>query len=191
MDYYVIETNWDEDNNSPWDAIWPDLPDDALDCLLGSLPLAAIWTSPPVTLEKRQRRPGVFGFVLHYAVTEAVRDLIAPIVQDEAEFLPLSLPNRETAYVIHPLWPVDFDERAEVEANQVSGNISVVCKYSFTLDPEEFGGPRHLFRMRHPNGSAARNRGSTLHRLIASQPIKDACEKAGISGVVFKNACSA
>jgi len=191
VDYFVIDTDWDDNYNSPWDALWHDLAYDALDCLDGSLPLAAIWKSPRITFEKRARRPDVFVFVDHYAVTEAVRELFAPIVREEAEFLPLDVREIGPVYLIHPLWPVDFDARAEVTCSNVSGNITVVRKYSFTLDPNQYDGPRHLFRMRQAKGSAARDGGYTLTTLIVSEKIKQIGEHASIAGIVFKHACSA
>jgi hypothetical protein len=190
MNYYEIGTAWDECLTA-WDALWDDLPFRALDCLDGSLPLAAIWKSPPVRLGKGEKRPDVYGFVLHYAVTKKVRDLFAPIVGEEAEFLALDVPEFGGLFVIHPLWPVDFDERAEVSCNSVSGNITEVRRYSFTLDPREYDGPRHLFRMKQAKGSAGRDGGFTLSRLIASEKIKRASEDAGVAGIVFKYICSA
>ena len=35
MDYYVIETDWDENLNSPWDTLWEDLEEGSLACLDG------------------------------------------------------------------------------------------------------------------------------------------------------------
>jgi hypothetical protein len=188
--YYLIETDWDETHNSPWDAVWHDLDWRALICLRGSLPLAAIWKSPPVRLERRRRRPDVFGFELHYAVTPAVRDLLVPLVKDEAEFLPLDVPGLGPLFVVHPLWPVDFDDRAEVSPDD-GGNITVVRRYSFTLDPAADDGPRHLFRMRQAKGSEARDSGLTLSGLIASEKVKRAAERAEVRGIVFKHVCSA
>jgi hypothetical protein len=153
--------------------------------------LAAIWKAPPVKLERSLKRPDVFSFVLHYAVTERVRDLFAPIVREEAEFLPLAVPRFEPVFVVHPLWPVDFDESAEVLCNEVSRNITEVRKYSFTLDPDQYDGPRHLFRMRQAKGSAARDHGSTMSSLIVSEVIKAVCEEHGLTGIVFKKVQSA
>ncbi len=188
MQYFAIDTDWDESLNSPWDALWHEGEYDALGCLDGSLPLKAIWKSPEITLESRDNTPDVYSFELHYAVNERTRNLIAPIVKDEAEFLPLNIPEKDTAYVIHPLWPVDFDDQAEVHCNAVSKNITVVHKYSFTLDPREFDGPRHLFRMRQAKGSAARDDGSTLKTLIVSETIRDVCEGNAVEGITFKPA---
>lgn len=127
MDYYIIDKVWDETLNSPWDAIWDEgLPHNALGCLYGSMPLAAVWRSPPVRLERRTKRPDVYGFVLHYAVTEAARDLFSNIAKQEAEFLPVEVPNLGLLYVIHPLWPIDFDDRAKYSCNSVSKNITDV-----------------------------------------------------------------
>lgn len=186
MNYYVMDTDWNENLDSPWDALWDQGSYDALDCLSGSLPLAAIWKAPRVTLQKRAKRPDIFTFVENYAVTERVRNLMAAIVNEEAEFLPLELAEASPVFVVHPLWPVDFDEGAEVSCSGVNGNITAVGKYSFTLDPDEYDGPRHLFRMRQAKGSAARDFGLTLNSLIVSEEIKRMCEKNSIAGVVFK-----
>lgn len=186
MDYFVIDTDWDENLDSPWDALWDECEYGALDCLGGSLPLAAIWKAPPVKLERRIKRPDVYSFVLNYAVTERVRDLFAPIVGKEAEFLPLAVPEIDPIFVVHPLWPVDFDEHAEVQCNGVSHNITVVRKYSFTLAPDQYDGPRHLFRMRQAKGSAARDHGFTMKSRIVSEVIKAVCEENGVAGIVFK-----
>ncbi len=191
MDYFVIDTDWDENLDSPWDTLWDECEFGALDCLGGSLPLAAIWKAPSVTLERRIKRPDVYSFVLNYAVSERVRDLFAPIVQKEAEFLPLAVPQLDPVFVVHPLWPVDFDERAEVQCNGVSHNITVVRKYSFTLDPDQYNGPRHMFRMRQAKGSAARDHGFTMSRVIVSEVIKAVCEEHGVTGIVFKEVQSA
>jgi hypothetical protein len=191
MDYFVIDTDWDENLNSPWDTLWEDTEEGSLDCLDGSMPLAAIWKSPRITLEKRAKRPDVYRFILHFAVIKAVRDLFAPIVQEEVEFLPLAVPRIGPVFLIHPLWPVDFDDRAEVSCNPRGGNITVVRKYSFAIDPEAYDGPRHLFRMKQAKGSAARDGGYALSQLIVSEKVKSVSEKAGITGIVFKYACSA
>lgn len=186
MDYFVVDVDWEESLNSPWDTLWYEGEPEALDCLQGSLPLGAIWKAPPVKLERRLKRPDVFSFELNYATIKRVRDLLAPIVRDEAEFLPLAVPNTEPLFVVHPLWPVDFDDGAVVECNAVSRNITVVRRYSFTLDPNQYDGPRHLFRMRQPKGSVARDHGFTLNSLIVSEVIRAKCEENGIAGIVFK-----
>src|SRR5580704_16509651 len=130
VDYFVIDIDWDENLDSPWDALWDECEDGALECLGGSLPLAAIWKAPPVKLERRVKRPDFYRYVLNFAVTERVRDLFSPIVREEAEFLPLAVREIAPIFVVHPLWPVDFDEGAEVQCNGVSHNITVVRKYS-------------------------------------------------------------
>lgn len=185
MRYFSIETDWDSTLNSPWDAIWYGGSYDALSSLDGSLQLKAIWQSPDITLESRDKTPDVYSFELHYAVNERTRDLIAPIVKDEAEFLRLNIPENRVAYIIHPLWPVDFDEQAKVQCNPISKNITVVEKYSFTLDPRRHNLPRQLFRMRQAKDSAARDHGYTLNTLIASETIKNVCERHDVKGIRF------
>jgi hypothetical protein len=191
VDYFWIDTDWDASLNSPWDALWYEGGDKGLGCLDGSLSLAGIWKSPAITFEKRAKRPDVYGFVLHYAITEPVRKLWAPIVRDEAEFLPLAVPDVGPVYVVHPLWPVDFDEHAEVSCASISGNITKVTKYSFTLNPKAYDGPRHLFRMRQAKGSRGRDNGRTLNTLIISETIKRVSEEARLTGIAFRYACSA
>jgi hypothetical protein len=191
VDYFVIDTDWDETLNSPWDALWYEGDSEALDCLAGSLPLEAIWKAPRVKIERRHKRPDVYSFELNRAVTKRVRDMVAPIVREEAEFLPLAIPRIDPIFVIHPLWPIDLDDGAEVQCNEVSRNIAVVRRFSFTLDPDQYDGPRHLFRMRQAKGSAARDHGFTLSTLIVSEVIKAVCEEHGVTGIVFKKVQSA
>lgn len=78
---------------------------------------------------------------------------------------------------------------------QVLLNIRIdrceVRKYSITLDPDEYDGPRHLFRIRQAKGSAARDLGCTLSTLIVSAEIKHLVEQNDVAGVVFKKICTA
>ncbi len=191
MDYFEIDVDWDESRDLPWDALSHDGDLDALGCLDGSLPLAAIWKPPLVSFYKGKKQPDVYDFQLHWAVTERVRKLFVPIVKEEAEFLPLRVPKLAIVYVIHPLWPVDLDRYAKVDRNPVSKNIVEIEKYSITLDPDAYDGPRHLFRIRQAKGSAARDHGCTCSRLIVSEKIKQVAEENGVAGIVFKKVCSA
>jgi hypothetical protein len=190
VDYFEIDIDWDKTHDSPWDALFDDGELEGFDCLDGSIPLARIWKPPSIKLWKGRLRPDIYDFQLHWAVTERVRARLAPIVRDEAEFLPLIVPKAGPLYVIHPLWPVDFDRGAKFSCNPVSKNITDVTKYSFTLDPKEFDGPRHLFRMRQAKGSAARDHGYTCGRLIVSEKIKRTVEKNGLVGVMFNKVFS-
>ncbi len=186
MKFFAIEIHYDRNQNSPWDALWNTGEYDELACLSGSIALAPIWKPPRVQLEKRDKRPGMYGFVSDFAVTDAVRRWLRPLVKWEAEFLLLDIPDSDPLYVIHPLWPLDFDERAIVHPNRASGNITRVEKYSFQINPDQFPGPRHLFRMRQAEGSPARAQGYTLHTLIVSEKFKTLCEKHKLKGVRFK-----
>lgn len=186
MKFFAIEIHYDRNQNSPWDALWNKGKYDELDCLYGSLTLAPIWKPPSVRLEKREKTPGMYSFISNFAVTDSVRRWLQPLVKREAEFLPLDVPDSDPLYVIHPLWPLDFDEHAVVHPHHLRSNITRVEKYSFQIDPDLFPGPRHLFRMRQAEGSPARAQGYTLHTLIVSEKFKTLCEKHKLKGVRFK-----
>jgi hypothetical protein len=190
MDYFVIEMGWDAKGNSPWDALWHEYGVHEMCCLSGSMPLAPIWKSPKVTFQKRKQRPDIIGFVLHFAVTERVRDILLPLVKEEAEFLPLEPPDAPVFYLIHPLLPVDFNDEAVVNARS-GANITRVDKYSFTLSRAAFSGPRHLFRMRQGKNSPSRSDGIVLNNLIVSEKFKELCEEANVQGIRFQFACRA
>ncbi len=186
MKYFEIDLDWNASLDSPWDAVWPKDSDSNLNCLSGSLPLLYIWNKPPVNIERREQTPDVFGFVLHWVVTENVKNTLESLVGIEAEFLPLS-GNESELFVIHPLWPIGFDIHADLHRNSVSQNVTVVNRYSFSFDPNEFNGPRHVFRMLQPEGSAARKAGYTLNRLIVSEKFKATLEAIQAKGVRFKH----
>jgi len=186
MKYFEIGLDWNASLDSPWDAVWPTDDDSNLDCLEGSLPLLYIWNQPQVTIQRRERTPDIFGFVLHFAVTERMKSALEPLVGNEAEFLPLSCAD-DQLFAVHPLWPIDFDEGAELHRNSVSGNVTVVEKYSFSINPAEFNGPRHLFRMLQPERSAARKAGYTLDRLIMSERCVEILNAIHAKGIRYRH----
>ncbi len=186
MKYFEIDLDWDASLNSPWDAVWPRDDESNLACLNGSFPLSYVWNKPPVTIQRRKRTPDIFGFVLHWVVTENVKNTLEPLVGIEAEFLPLSC-DGGALFVIHPLLPIDFDNNADLHRNSVSRNVTLVNRYSFSFNPDEFNGPRHLFRMLQPEGSAARRAGYTLKRLIVSEKVKETLEAIQAEGIRFKH----
>ncbi|MFN9249337.1 MAG: hypothetical protein ACK6DS_19950 [Planctomycetota bacterium] len=186
MKYFEVDIDWNASLDSPWDAVWPKDDDSNIDCLDGSLPLLYIWNQPPVTIERRDQTPDIFGFVLHWAVTEHVKAALEPLVGLEAEFLPLSCADA-ALFVVHPLWPIDFDDDADLHRNSVSNNVTVVKKYSFSINPDEFNGPRHLFRMLQPERSSARKGGYTLKRLIMSEKCVEILEEIHVKGVRFRH----
>lgn len=186
MKYFEIDLDWNASLDSPWDAIWPKDEHHNFDCLGGSLPLSYVWNKPPVKIERRQRTPDVFGFVLHWAITDEVKTKLESFVGIEAEFLPVRCELGEL-FVIHPLWPIDFDDAAELHRNSISKNVTVVIKYSFTFDPDAFNGPRHLFRMLQPEGSAARRAGYTLNRTIVSEECMEILRDNRTEGIRFNH----
>jgi hypothetical protein len=185
MKYFRIETDYDAKNNSPWDTLSYKKKYDELECLSGSFALAPIWSPPAIKLESRKKCPGMYVLLSNFAVTEKVRDWMRTLIRREVEFLPLDLPDTKPLYVIHPLWPVDFDTGAIVRKNSVSGNITRVEKYSFKIDPERHVMPRHFFRIRQAEGSSGRAGGYTLPTLIVSEKFKRLCERRKLKGVRF------
>lgn len=87
--------------------------------------LAPIWKAPLVNLEKRDQTPDLFVFLFHYAITDRVRDIIAPLLNEYVEFLPLAGTNMPL-FVLHPLFRAEFDKRAVFSCNPGSGNITVI-----------------------------------------------------------------
>jgi len=181
-----METDLGEAIELPWDMLWLD-DGRAVECLQGSFRLAAIWNPPTALVDRGLRPPDIYScFLLHQAVTAAVRDVLAPIVGIEAEFLPVRVPDADAVYVIHPLLPVDFDDAAIVHRQGTIGNITRVEKYSFTFNYGAFNGTRHLFRMLQAKRSSARDAGATLNELVVSETVQQACTNAGARGVVFR-----
>lgn len=60
-------------------------------------------------------------------------------------------------------------------------------KVSFSFRPNAFNGPRHLFRMLQPEGSAARRVGYTLPPLIVSEHYVNVLKAIQVEGVRFKH----
>jgi hypothetical protein len=183
MQVFRIKTAYREDGNSPWDALWYDGDDENIDVLDCEMRLGTIWRSPQIRLEKRERSPDIYVFHLHYAVSERAKDLLLPLVQDAAEFLPLSTESAVPLFVLHPLLRVDLGEDAVVTMNSVSGNIVVIQKYSF--NPRELEEAMPIFQARQAVGSAARDAGGPCSGVLVSEDFCTLVEKNELRGVVF------
>lgn len=183
MQVYKISTAYDEDGNSPWDAIWYDGDDEDLDVLGCPMRLGAIWSSPQTRLEKRNKTPDIYAFQLYYAVSERVKAQLLPIVEDTAEFLPLSTDSAEPLFVLHPLLRLDLDERAVVLKNSVSGNITVIKKYSF--DPHDFEERIPIFQVRQGLGSVARSAGFPCTGVLVCRDVFKVHQKNRFRGVTI------
>jgi hypothetical protein len=184
MQVFKIQPAYDADGNSPWDTLWYEGDSEKIRVLDCEMPLSAVWKTADARLEKRGGRPDVYVFQLHFAVTEAVRELVLPLVNDAAEFLALSVPDAEPLFVLHPLLRADFDEGAVVSRNPVSGNVTVIRKYSFAND--QFEEPMHIFQVRQAPGSSGRDAGLACTGVLVSRQVKELCEEQGFEGIVFE-----
>jgi hypothetical protein len=188
VEFFKIRTAYDEMGNSPWDAIWYEGDDEDLDVLKGQFRLACVWKAPPAAIQKRKRTPDIYVFQLYSATTQSVCQLLAPLTTDSVEFLPLRIPGHKPLFVLHPLLRIDLDDGAEVERNSVSGNISVIRRYSFARDQVEVG--MHILQVRQAPGSAARNAGYACSGILVSAELKELCETNGLCGVAFEKVWS-
>ena len=184
MRVYKIRTAYNDTGDSPWDAIWYDGDDDDLDPLDSEMRLAAIWSAPAVRVEKRHMTPDLYVFQVYYAATEAVYNLLSPLVGDSVEFLPLAIAGGVRLFVMHPLLRAEFDEKAVVNAH-AGENVTVIRKYSF--NPQQFEEDMHVFQVRQPLGSPARNAGYPCPGILVSSELKELCEKNGLRGIFFEN----
>jgi hypothetical protein len=181
---YRMRTAYNENGDSPWDALWYDGDDEDLEPLDGQMRLAAVWSGPCIRLEKRDVKPDFFVFQLYYATTQAVCRLLSPLVGDTVEFLPLEINSDSPLFVMHPLLRVEFDEKAVVN-NKAGENITVVRTYSF--DAKQFEEDMHVFQVRQAIGSAARNAGYPCSGVLVSAEFKQLCEKNNLQGIVFES----
>lgn len=182
MQVFKLNIAYDEEGNSPWDALWYDGDEEDIEVLDCQMRLGAVWKSPQIRFEKRDQTPDVYGFQTYFAVSERIRDRLLPIVEEAVEFLPLSVDAVTPLFALHPLFRADLDERAIVSKNSVSGNISVIRSYSF--NPEELQDAIPIFQVRQPNGSKARNAGYPCSGVLVSQDVVEVFEQSGVLGVV-------
>lgn len=191
MEVFHLDTDYDAQGNSPWDTIWYDGDYEDIDVLDCDAKLAAIWKPPNVRVEERNKGPDFFVFQTYFAVTERVRVLLLHIVQNTVEFLPLSTDMNLLLFVLHPFIRVDLDDGAVVSRNSVSGNVTVIRKYSFAPNAfdelqQDWQQPIHVFQVRHPLGSSARDGGVAVSGLLVSREFVDLCKKNNLQGVTFK-----
>lgn len=174
--------------NSPWDAIWYDGEDEDLDVLDCEMRVGAVWRPPLVRVEKRERRPAIYGFQLRFAMGEAACKQLSSLLGDTVEFLPLRVKRKTPLFVMHPMLRVDLDEKAVVGRNSVSGNITVIHRHRFVEKQFEEG--THVFQLRQAPGSAARDAGYPCSGVYVSSEFKSLCEANVLPGVAFENVCS-
>jgi hypothetical protein len=182
--YYKMEVAFDEEGNSPWDALWYEGDDEDLEVLDSQCRVEKVWKPPTVKLQRRIQTPDIYGFQLYFATTDRARQLLSPLTADTVEFLSLDTPEKKTLFELHPLLRVDLDEHAIVEANE-GDNITVIYKYSFVRD--QLNDDMHVFQVRQAKGSPARDAGYACDEVLVSSKFKELCEKNNLRGIVFKS----
>jgi hypothetical protein len=122
-------------------------------------------------------------------VTGRVRDLLSPPVHDSVECFPRSLSKSRPLFVLHRLDRVEYDRRAVVSRNPVSGNITVIKSWSFAAD--QFKEGMHVFQVRQAVGSWGRDGGLPCSGFLASRQFKELCGQHGFGGIVFQKVFAA
>src|SRR5580658_10053658 len=87
--------------NSPWDAIWYDGEDEDLDVLDCEMRVGPVWRPPLVRVERRERRPAIYGFQLRFAMAEAACKQLSSLLGDTVEFLRLRVKRKTPLFVMH------------------------------------------------------------------------------------------
>ncbi len=181
MSYWRIQVAFGPDGYSPWDALWYDGDDRDLEPLCSQMRLAPVWRPLQVRLERREKRPDIFGFQLFFAVKEKVRTLLSQI--EDVEFLPVRASRKTVLYVIHPLARINLDYASSCDPEELSDNITKVAQWVFPYEVRESG--VDVFQAYQAPGSAARDAGYPLYEVFISERVKQQLEDEKTSGIAF------
>jgi hypothetical protein len=183
MKFYRFETDWDAHGNSPWDAVWPkDYDYESAHVLATHVRLSQIWKPYACTYQQRFKKPDIFKFIMHFACNDRVAALLKPFF-NSVELLPLDVQSEDRLFFIHHLVALDLAKDAETNACNPGDNITKIEKYTF--DPLDIEPKCHIFGIRNPPGSDARNAGLSTRDLICSQKVVNVLTKHNITGVRF------
>lgn len=183
VNYWRIDVAFDPDGFSPWDTLWYDGDEGDLDPLCSQMKLGAIWSPPRVRIERRLKRPDVYGLHLFLAVNDKVRRLVSDIGVEELELLPLTVTRARRLYVLHSTARFNLDYDASCPGNAPHDNISAVTRWVF---PQELARSNlSVFQAFQAPGSAARDAGFPLDPVFVSESIKYRLELAGVAGIAF------
>lgn len=180
MDIFALQVDYDARGNSPWGTLHDEADLDDTRPLWRNRPLAPTWRPMPARLYGARAVSDFVSFTAGgWAVRAEARRALEPLLGDNAEFLPLDCDPDEGFHALHPLQLADLGPEAVVRRNEVSGNITVIDRYSF--EPSTLVG-MVCFRARHPPGSAAGPHSGTSDVLV-SQPVRECIEQHGFRGV--------
>ncbi len=186
MDLFKIETDYDLQGNSPWDAVWYDGDYRDLKALKCELGLAPIWKPPAVRIEQRLTTPNIYVFELFYAVDKGTMNLLKSLVRDSAEFLPLEA--GKPLFALHPLLRVELDYRAVFGDQVLTGNVTHIPNYVFPKG--ELTSDVHLCQIRQPPGTNARDVGFPCTGVFVSERFRSLCVKNDLKGIRFSKVWS-
>jgi len=180
MEVFALKVNYDAAGNSPWGMLRDEVDFEETWPLYDGRPLAPTWRPMPVTLhDADEYAEFVYLTAGGWAVRPDARRKLEPLLSGVAEFLPLACDTGDEFFALHPLQLADLSPDADARRNEVSGNITVIRRYSF--EPAALLG-MVCFRVRHPVGSAAGPDAGGSDVLV-SEAIRECIERCGFRGV--------
>jgi len=111
------------------------------------------------------------------------RDVLAPAIDNSAEWLPAEIDGLGEFYILHPLRSCSLGPAAQFVRNPVSGNITQIEKYDFQETELQTAA---IFYPAQTPGSAAHAVGSCFRALISTEPSALLWNRAGLRGVRFE-----
>jgi hypothetical protein len=185
---YSMEGGWDEFRNSlPWDRLDFESIEETMrySMLLKSThALLPDWTPPKVSLCRHKWRCDIIGVGAgsHWAMGTKAHKVLAPLLGETAEFLPIACDEVNPCWIVHPLRYVDLAPTAEHNA-EAAANMTVVRKWAF--EPDEIAGLM-LFGLHQAPRSDARKGGIGYRSNLCSDRLRSAIVASGLYGVVFE-----
>jgi hypothetical protein len=181
MEVSALSVDYDADGNSPWGMLVEEVELEATWPLCDGRPLAPSWRPMPVSLHEADEYAEFVWFSsCGWAVRPEARRALEPVLGGAAEFLPLACDTGDEFFALHPLQLIDLGPDADARRNEVSGNITVIRRYSF--EPADLAG-MVCFRVRHPVGSAARPDAGVSGDVLVSPEVRECIERCGFRGV--------
>jgi hypothetical protein len=180
VEVYALQVDYDVNGNSPWGMMTDEVDLDETWSLYDARALLQTWRPMPVTLHKGEQVADFVYFTAGgWAIRPTVRLALEPVLNGAVEYLPLACNTGEKFFSLHPLQLADLGPNSDVNCNRVSGNITVIRKYSFKS--EELAG-MVCFRVRHPVGSSAGPEAGCSDVLVSPQ-VKSCIELHSFRGV--------
>jgi len=118
-----------------------------------------------------------------YLFSPMARDVLAPAIDNSAEWLPAEIDGLGEFYILHPLRSCSLGPAAQFVRNPVSGNITQIEKYDFQETELQTAA---IFYPAQTPGSAAHAVGSCFRALISTEPSALLWNRAGLRGVRFE-----